>query len=570
MVSPKRLFPVMALLVTVAVVIVLRLIFLQVVESDRLEQEHERVFGAELELQPIRGQVLDRNGAVLGTTGYEYRITADPSQIWEQDLSGTAAILATLLVTRTSYIIPSLDPPRLADGSEAKYSVVASRVSPEVAEAIRQQAIWGIYVEPVQRRYYPHNHLLSHVLGWVDADMRGNSGVEGHYNEHLRGNSVTVSKYPMLHYEWSTPRPHDGATVVLTIDRTIQATTERVLADALVRYNAPSGTIIVMDLDGYGILAMASLPDFDPNAYYRTERQLLVNPAIARLFEPGSIHKVLTMAAAIDSGTVTPATVYNDVGVIEVGGWPIRNWDGAAHGITDMTTLLSKSLNVGAATIASWMGWKTYYQYMMAFGLADYTGIDLEGEGIGQLKQPGDDLWTESDLGTNSFGQGVAVTPLRELVSIAAIASGGTMYQPHVVAEVRDGDRVYQYQKTIIGQPISKESANTVREMMVQAVSREVSSASVPGYTIGGKTGTAQIPDGPIYHPSDIIGTFVGFLPADNPRYIALIKIDRPQVGQYERWGSTTAAPTFSELAQQLVVLLDVPPDSARALADAW
>jgi cell division protein FtsI/penicillin-binding protein 2 len=448
--------------------------------------------------------------------------------------------------------------------------VVAPRVSAEVADAIREADLPGIYLEAVPSREYPHGELLCHVLGWVDVDMNGNSGVEGYYDDELRGNPVTVSQYPFLHGSWQAARPHHGATLVLTIDRTIQMITEEVLLNALNQYNAESGSIIVMDLNDFGILAMANYPTFDPNKYYDTDPENLVNSSISDLFEPGSVHKVLTMASAIDSGVVTPQTTYQDTGMIEVGGVPIYNWDRAAHGTTDMVTLLSKSLNVGAATLARWMGQQQYYLYAQAFGLIDYTGIDLEAEMPGMIKRPGDTIWTESDLGTNSFGQGLAVTPLREMVSIAAIANHGVMMQPHIVAEIRDEDQISQFRPIITGQPISKDTAQTVSLMMSQAVEREVRTASVPGYSIAGKTGTAQIAEGGIYHPSDVIGTFVGFFPVDNPQVIVFVKIDRPQVSQNERWGSTTAAPTFAELAKQLVVLLDIPPDSVRLEAKVY
>lgn len=567
--SNRRLYIIFAILIIAAGLVVSRLIELQVVESEEIEKEHEKIYGGVQELQPIRGMILDRNDAVLAVTDYKYRVSASPNQIEDDQVRAVASVLSTILVTRTYNLMPILAPDIAEANSTSLYAVVAPRVSSDVAQAIRDADLPGIYLEPVPSREYPDGRLLSHVLGWVDLDMNGNSGVEGYYDEELRGKPVTVSQYPFLHGSWQTARPHHGATVVLTIDRTIQLVTEQVLADALKRYNAPSGSIIVMDLRDFGILAMANNPNFDPNDFYKEDPENMLNPSISEWFEPGSIHKVLTMAAAIDSGVVTPQTTYQDTGMIEVGGVPIYNWDRAAHGTTDMVTLLAKSLNVGAATLARWMGQQTYYSYAKAFGLVDYTGIDLEAEISGMLKQPGDSIWTESDLGTNSFGQGLAVTPLRELVSISAIAHQGTMMQPHVVAEIRDGDQVSQFRPIITGQPISPETARTVTLMMAEAVEKEVTTASVPGYSVAGKTGTAQIAEGGIYHPTDIIGTFVGFFPVDDPQVIVFVKIDRPQVSQNERWGSTTAAPTFAELAKQLVVLLDIPPDQVRLEAGA-
>ena len=560
--SRRRFYLVTAALAIVVLVVLGRLIDLQIVQRDKILADHNELFGGTQELQPIRGKIVDRNGAVLAVTDFKYRISASPNNI--QNPLETATLLSSILVTRTHALLPLIDPPPRQDGKPVLYSVVAPRVSVDVAMAVQEAKLPGIGVEPIPHRYYPQGEFLSHVLGWADFDMRGRSGLEGHYDAELAGDAVTVWQFPFLFGQWSTPNPHHGATLELTVDRTVQQVAEEVLADALRRYQAPSGSIIVMDTRTFGILAMANWPTFDPNNFYREDPSALINASITQRFEPGSIHKVLTMAAAIDSGTVVPETIYHDAGVIEVGGFPLRNWDRAAHGPTDMVTLLSKSLNVGAATIATWMGQETFYRYMEAFGLSEYTGIDLAAEVSGWLKRPGDNIWTESDLGTNSFGQGLAVTPLEELVAIASIANGGVMLKPHLVAKVWDGERVIEVQPTVIGQPISEQTAETVARMMTQSLARETILATVPGYAVAGKTGTSQIAQGGIYHPTDVIGAFVGFLPADDPQIIALVKIDRPQVSMAERWGSLTAAPTFAELMRKLVVILDIPPDAVR------
>jgi cell division protein FtsI/penicillin-binding protein 2 len=560
--TTKRFYTVAAALSIVVLIVIGRLVDLQVLQRDKILADHIELFGGTQELQPIRGKIVDRNRALLAVTDFKYRISASPNNI--EDPLETATLLSSILVTRTHALLPLIDPLPREDGKPVLYSVVAPRVSREVAQAVLDADLAGIGVEPIADRYYPQGEFLSHALGWADIDMKGRSGLENYYEAELAGDAVTVWQFPFLFGQWSTPNPHHGATLQLTIDRTVQYVAEKVLADALVRYRAPSGSIIIMDPRTFGILAMANLPTFDPNDFYKEDPESLVNASITQRFEPGSIHKVLTMAAAIDSGTVTPDTTYNDTGVIEVGGIPIYNWDRAAHGTTDMVTLLSESLNVGAATIASWMGQETFYRYMEAFGLGEFTGIDLAAEVNGWLKRPGDTIWTESELGTNSFGQGLSVTPLEELTAIASIANDGVMLKPHLVAQVWDGDRVTQLQPTAIGQPISERSAETVARMMTQALAREVTTAQVPGYMVAGKTGTAQIAQGGIYHPTDVICTFVGFVPANDPQVIALIKIDRPQISLDQRWGSLTAAPTFAELMKQLVVILGIPPDAVR------
>ena len=275
--------------------------------------------------------------------------------------------------------------------------------------------------------------------------------------------------------------------------------------------------------------------------------------------------KLVTMAAALDSGTVTPQSTYNDTGIIEIGGHRTFNWDRSGPGVTDMTTLLARSLNVGAATIASWMGPETYYTYLERFGFGRPTGIDLMAEAAGTLHLPGSEFWTESFIATNAYGQGIAVTPLQMISSVSAIANGGRLMQPHVVQEIHSNDRIFRHEPTVGNQPISATTAQQLNAMAVTAVSREVNSAQVADYTVAGKTGTAEIPENGVYLSDATIGSFIGWLPADAPEIVVLVKLDRMTTSP---WGSMTAAPTFAELAEELVVMLNVPPDSVRLQAD--
>jgi cell division protein FtsI/penicillin-binding protein 2 len=268
------------------------------------------------------------------------------------------------------------------------------------------------------------------------------------------------------------------------------------------------------------------------------------------------------MAIALDQGVVAPDSTYVDNGVLEVGGREIYNWDRASHGVTTMTDLLGKSLNVGAATLSVTAGPTRFYAGLDAFGIGQRTGVDLQGEAPGQLRRPGDPEWHDSDLATNSFGQGVAVTPLQMTVSISAIANRGLMMQPHVVYQrSNEAGEMVAAQPSALGRAISVQTAENLSEMMAQAVEREASPSLVPGYRIAGKTGTAEIPVPGGYHPEQTIATFVGFGPVDDPQFVVLIKLDIPKTS---RWGSETAAPVFSGFVQRLVVLMEIPPDDLR------
>ncbi|MEM6530271.1 MAG: penicillin-binding protein 2, partial [Chloroflexota bacterium] len=309
------------------------------------------------------------------------------------------------------------------------------------------------------------------------------------------------------------------------------------------------------------ILAMASNPSYDPNTFFNIEDpDLLRNPAVSDEYEPGSVMKVVTMAIALDLSAVTPEDTYVDNGIIEVGGIAIPNADRQARGVVGMEQIVVQSLNVGASTLALSVGPGNFYEKMNDFGIGRATGVDLEGEAAGTLYTPGDPNWSESNLATNSFGQGVATTPLQMITAVSAIANDGLIMQPHVVHQIVDGNRVYPSQPSTLERAISPESAHIVTDMMVQAVEQNLTDARVPGYAIAGKSGTAEIPTPLGYEAGASIASFIGFFPADDPQVIILVKIDRP----VDYWGSIVAAPIFSRLAERLAILLEIPSDDIR------
>jgi cell division protein FtsI/penicillin-binding protein 2 len=406
-------------------------------------------------------------------------------------------------------------------------------------------------------------------LGFVIPDnndvTKGAMGVEGYYNQALAGRTLEeqITNIPFVLPDDRRTNAQRGMGLVLTIDRDLQFWVETELRAAMEQTGSTRGTIILMNPRNGDILAMASLPTFDPNNFVRVEDPaLLKNPAISETYEPGSVMKVLTVAAALEMRAITPDWTYNDTGGLDVGGIRVRNWDRAAHGVTDVTGLLVQSLNVGAATVALEMGADEFYTRMRAFGMGVPTRVDLPGEEAGIMRVPGDPDWSEANLATNSYGQGMAVTPLQMLTAINAIANDGLMMQPRVVSQIIDGDQVINSQPSALGRVISKETADLVTQMMVRVVEDEGGAglARVPGYTIAGKTGTAEIPSATGYEANASIVTFVGFFPADNPQVSVLVKLDRPR----DYWGSRVAAPVFSTLAKRLVILMGIPNDQVR------
>lgn len=563
--SVRRRLPVVAGVMLVgALYLIVQLVTLQY-QPSQVQTYYTRLasynYNASERVASARGVVYDRNGQPLASNTFDYEIGISPNLIAPQEKTTVATQLAAQLDLLELDIIRAID-------SNAPWVSLAKPVSPDVAENIRELDILGVTIESQPRRLYPQGTLGAQILGFVAGDssraqgFRGYNGVEGYYEDELAGRvrDQTVSRIP---FDLPEDRAVEdrGADLVLTIDRDIQFLVESELQFAIAASGASSGTIIVMDPRTGEILGMSSYPSFDPNAFYDTaDPELLRNPAISDAYEPGSVMKVVTMAAALDLGVVTPEDTYVDNGSIEVGGIVVPNADRQARGVVDMSQVIIQSLNVGATTISLEMGPSLFYEKMNAFGFGRATGIDLEGEAAGTLYTPGDPDWSESNLATNSFGQGVAVTPLQMITSVSAIANGGLMMQPHVVAQVVDGTRVYPSQPSALSRPISAEAARQVTQMMVRAVDENITDARLPGYTVAGKSGTAEIATPLGYERDASIASFIGFLPADDPQVIVLVKLDRP-VGY---WGSVVAAPVFSRLAERLVILMEIPADGIR------
>jgi cell division protein FtsI/penicillin-binding protein 2 len=354
-----------------------------------------------------------------------------------------------------------------------------------------------------------------------------------------------------------------GRDLVLTIDRSVQWIAEEELANALDLYKAKAGTIIVMDPKSGEVLAMANAPTFDPNNFAKSDASALTNSAVNAQYEPGSVFKIITAAAALDTGVVTPTQLLTDTGSIAVGQRVILNSDRAGYGQVNMTEALARSLNVITAQWALLLGEQQFYQYVERFGFGKVTEIDLAGEIYGLVKKPGTLDWSLSDLGTNSFGQGLAVTPIQMANATAAIANGGKLMRPYIVKERILNGEVQQTEPTVLGVAIRPETAAMLNEILVNVVKTGNPAAGVAGYQIAGKSGTAQIPTELGYTEDDTIVTFTGYAPADDPRFVILVKLERPDPA-ISRWAGYTAAPTFAQVARRLFQYYNIPPDEIR------
>jgi cell division protein FtsI/penicillin-binding protein 2 len=428
----------------------------------------------------------------------------------------------------------------------------------------------GLVWNPHLQRTYPEGNLASNVLGFYTFYNRdggtGSYGVEQQYDTLLSGIKKSLM-IPLAPYELQEiPTAPAGASLILTIDREIQRSVEKVLDKAVTANKAESGTIIVMNPENGEILAMANSPRLDPNAYWQINEIFTdvtaINKSVTQVYEPGSVFKVITMAAALDAGVVTPLTPFTDYGVITVGGWDIYNWDRGAWGEQNMIGCMQHSLNVCLSWIATQLKEDRFYDYLERFGIGHRTNIDLAGEVVYPLSVPGDPTWYTINLATNSFGQGLAVTPIQMITAASSIANDGKMMTPHILkAYIQDG---VQYDTTpqVLGQPISAETAATLTEMLATSLEQEASDALVEGYRVAGKTGTAEIAVNGMYTSNLTNASFVGWGPVDDPKFIEYIWQEKPRTSI---WGTVVAAPVFRDVVKELVVLMNIPPENVSA-----
>ncbi|MGV8026967.1 MAG: peptidoglycan D,D-transpeptidase FtsI family protein [Anaerolineaceae bacterium] len=534
---------------------------------------------------PERGNIYDRWGHLLAGNEEVYEVG-----VLLQYVKNAKSIAETLSV------IPNVDYEtalgtaslQFGDGKNI-YGIIADFLPTGVVDALSKikdeyetlnpegenpdlPSLRGMVWYPHLQRSYPENTLAANVLGFYKFRDRKNGegfyGIEEYYNDILSGPPVTV-EIPLDPYMIEeTPTLPSGASMVLTIDREIQAMVEEKLDEAVEHYKAESATVIVMNPKNGEILAMASQPRINLNQYWIYEEELKdttpFNRAISETYEPGSVFKILTMAAALDSGKVDLNDKFDVGQYFEYFGSYIYNWNRKSWGQQDVLGCLQNSLNVCLAKIATQIGADTFYSYLQAFGIGRRTNIDLGGEEIWPLSVPEDDGWYPINLATNSFGQGVAVTPIQMATAASAIANGGKMMKPHVVKAIIDNGETYETAPQVLSVPISEKTANTMNELLAKSLEGgEGSLALLDGYRIAGKTGTAEVPVESGYDSSLSNTSFVGWGPVDDPQFLVYVWIEKPdpEIGY---WGSYVAAPVFHDIVEELVVMLNIPPDSVR------
>jgi len=552
-----------------------------------------------------RGLILDRNGHVLAGNQTIYAVDVNFEDFYQEgeieEVKTLAEVAVEVFGISNQYLLKYLqeDPRPLTKNItverfatqeqlleyiarvESYYGISSSVLEKEITgevlsislqeriEVIDCNHLIRVSCTPHLIRSYPEGKLASNIIGFVMRDSKqGQLGIEEKYDSTLFGNDRTLWALWDPHKADQAPDPDHGANIILTIDSVLQADVEQILDKTIKKTGALAGTVIVMDPRSGELLAMASSPRADINKYWSEDYIDIINNVDnvfnygIKAYEPGSVVKVLTMAAALDAGVVEPDTEFIDEGKIEIGGVTIRNWNKKSWGPQTMTTCMQNSLNVCLAWVATELESEQFYAYFQDFGFGQLTGIELSGEVPGLVKNHWSPDYTRSELGTNAFGQGIEITPIQMVKAISAIANQGEMVAPRIIHSIVDDGYRYTPPKTVVGHPISAETAETLTAMLHESLVNESSLATVPGYSLAGKTGTAEIyVPGQGYKSSATNTSFVGWGPTDDPQFLVYVWIEKPSESI---WGSVIAAPVFKEVVERLVIHLGIPPDAVR------
>lgn len=544
----------------------LRLMYLQVWEKSTLEMKNLDQVETSRKLQSPRGTIYDRNGHPLAMSVLTKSLYGDPTML-QKSPEEVAELLAPYVTIPKEEISKRLREDTAFVWIDRMMDLEKSKA---VEAIIESNKLEGLNFVEESRRFYPNGNLLAQVLGFVGTDDKGLDGLEKELDDEIRGEetreivSTDQKGNPIFGSVLKKYMPDKEKSVTLTIDSTIQFIAERALDKAMVDTKATGASIIIMDPKTGEILAMASRPTYDPNHFEKATEKEFKNTAVINLYEPGSTFKPIIAASALDAGTWTLDTEYNDVGSVTVNGHVIKNWNGEGYGRVKLLDILKYSINTGMVKIGLSTGGATLNKYVKAFGFGKKTGIDLPGEGDGILLK--DDDMANIDTATMSIGQAVAVTPLQMVKAFGAIANGGKLMRPRIIKSVNNADG------TVARKPDNVEEGQPIREdinrEIVNILEKEISEgggnkAYVEGYHFGGKTGTAEKidPSNGGYLKGRYIASFVGFGPIEDSRFVALIVIDDPSGTFY---GGQIAAPVFKDIMSQLVRYYQISPTSSK------
>lgn len=569
-----RLNVILTVFLFLALLVSMKLFKIQIIDHDFFTQLARGQHDTLTELEPVRGEIFvndqsalypiaaNRKLSLLFVVPKEIEEHEKTIEILSQELGFADQDDETQLREReklSSKVNKSGDP----------YEPVKGELSDDFVAKIKQHNLKGVYFSEEYDRFYPDSQFYASLTGFLgyQGNLRvGQYGIEGNFNSTLSGQfgelaaEKDVSGRFIAVGDQDFKPPVDGSNIILTIDRAVQVKTCEYLAEAVDKYPAESGVAIVMDPYTGEIKALCNYPAFDANNYSQVEdARLFSNKAISDAWEPGSIFKVITMAAGLDSGAVEADTTFVDEGSVKIGKYTIRNAENKVYGESNMTSVLENSINTGVVYISDKTGLSTFKEYIRRFGFGTPTGVKLPHENAGNLSS----LDKDGDiyLATASFGQGITATPIQMITAFAAIGNGGTLIKPYLIKKIEHPDgslEIFETEK--IRQVISNKTATILKAMLVSVVKNgHAKNAEVEGYYVAGKTGTAQVASqSKAGYSSETIHSFVGFTPVDHPRFVVLTRLDKPKVDAY---AVSTAAPLFAKITKFLVQYYQVPPD---------
>ena len=556
----KRIKIVLLIILFIFIIIIAKVFYIEVIDYKKLNSLASGLWSRNLPIEADRGNIYTVDGEAIASNLTTTSLVFIPNQIKNKDL--VAEKISEILDVPKSKIEEHLYKKSMMERVHPE----GRRLSYEIADKIENLHFDGVYLLKESKRYYPHNEMLSHVLGYVGIDNQGLSGLELEYNDILTGEYGSIqyfsdAKGNNLERNSVYVEPEDGLDIYLTVNYGIQSSIERELDNVVLRYNPDGAWAIAMDPNTGEILGMSSRPNFNPNSYkdYDTET-INRNMAIWASYEPGSTFKILTLSAAVNEGKVDLLKdTFYDGGSVNVDGARIKCWKHGGHGSQTFLEVVQNSCNPGFVELGNRLGKETLFDYINKFGYGKKTGIDLNGEATGILFSL--DKVGPVELATTAFGQGVSVTALQQVVAVSAAINGGTLYKPYIVKRVayhENGQIIKEVKPTIVRDNIvTKDTSEKVRMTLESVVSLGTGrNAYIDGYRVGGKTGTAQKVNNGIYMQGNYIVSFIGFLPANDPKIVVYLAIDNPKgVTQY---GGTVSAPIVKNIMEDAITSLNI------------
>jgi len=541
------------LIVLFGAAIIGRLIYIQIIQHDfykALAQGQQKIF------KPLigeRGEIFFKGGEILAANVEGKYLFVSPQKIKEKE--ETAGVLSRILELEEEVILEKVE-------GDSLFEQIKVDLTEEKENALEEINLAGVYLGQTSSRKYPQGSMASQVVGFLGGQGKGQYGIEGYYDGILQGKEEFQKDDSLGHFLSS--KSIKGSDIFLTLDYNIQFTAEKLLEKAKENWDIEGGQIIVLEPSSGKILALANFPNFDPNHYSEVDDfQIFQNSVIQKIFEPGSVFKPITMAAALDQGKITPQTTYIDTGKVKIGEDTIVNYNERIFGEQTMTEVLEKSINTGAVFAENQLGHELFLEYLDRFGFFVPTGIDLQEEVFSENKEFRKGY--EINFATASFGQGIEMTPIQLARTFCLIANGGKLVKPYIVEKIFENGKVIETQPRIYpDRIISQESASQLTAMLISVVENGpyTKRAKIPGYYVAGKTGTAQISWSALDvnkegYSNKTWQSFVGFTPALSPKFLILVKLDNPKttVAEY------SAVPLFQELAKYIIDYWQIPPD---------